>query len=344
MPKQGEVISEKDRLIDLDFAEYAIKEYFSKSDKPSIRFFSAGEATVAFERMVDIYKIAKKIAGKDLQVELQSNGYFSNEIACWIDKHVNVVWISLDGPPNIHDVQRPTINGLPSSLLILQNLKQFVKNKDIKVGVRATVLENNYNNQNELIEYFNSLGIKFVCAAPAYGSEVNQTVQIPKLLKFAKGFVPAYLEAQQKGMFYQTHLMVNFDEKVNCYCRSCTEPPCPQLTSDGYVSCCDWASFGPKYLPGVLQECVYGKWDVTRKKVVYFEAKKRNIENRNTLTLGSGSCEGCDIISHCAGGCIGKVIVQSGSLHRKDPNWCNAVKYLKENLPVHKGLFPILHS
>lgn len=344
MPKQGDHISKEDRLIDLDFVEHGIKTYFSASNNYSIRFFSAGEATVAFNRMVEIYAIAKQNAGKHLQVELQTNGYFSDEVADWIERNVNILWISLDGPPQIHDAQRPTAKGLPSSPVILNNVKRFAENKTMQFGVRATILEENFNKQIELIDYFNSLGIKFVCVAPAYSSEVNQNVSTPKLLKFAEGFVPAYLSAKQKDIFYQTHLMVNFDEKVNCYCRSCTTPPSPQLTSDGYVSCCDWASFGPKYLPGVLQDCVYGKWDIFKKRIEYFEDKKRNIENRNSHNLVSGSCKGCDIINHCAGGCIGKIIVQSGALHKKDPNWCEAVKYLKKHLPESDGLFPVLHS
>ncbi len=145
-------------------------------------------------------------------------------------------------------------------------------------------------------------------------------------------------------MFYQTHLMVNFDEPVSCYCRACTKPIYPQLTSDGYVSCCDWASFGPDYLSGALQQCIYGKWDREQKKIIYFPEAMARVESRNVQHLGEGDCKGCEILEHCAGGCIGKVMVRSGDLHRVDPNWCAAVLHLARHIPQNTGVYPVRHS
>jgi radical SAM protein with 4Fe4S-binding SPASM domain len=164
------------------------------------------------------------------------------------------------------------------------------------------------------------------------------------LVRFAQEFVPAFYYAQKNDMFYQTHLMVNFDEEVDCYCRACTTPVCPQLTSDGYVSCCDWACFGEKYLTGILNELIYGKWDKEHKQIVYFPDRKANIEARNVSNLGEGDCKGCPVIKHCAGGCIGKVMVRSKGLHKMDPNWCQATRYLAEHIPLNQGLYPVRHS
>jgi hypothetical protein len=131
---------------------------------------------------------------------------------------------------------------------------------------------------------------------------------------------------------------------VDCYCRACTTPVCPQLTSDRYVSCCDWACFGEKYLTGVLNDLIYGKWDKAKKEIVYFPEKKTAIENRNVEHLAQGDCKGCPVIRHCAGGRIGKVMVRSNGLHKMDPNWCQATRYLADHLPLNTGLYPVRHS
>jgi radical SAM protein with 4Fe4S-binding SPASM domain len=344
IPHWGDTVEPQDRIIDLEFAVAGMKEFFSWAPVPAIRFFSAGEATYAFDRMVEIREQAKALAGDRLTVELQTNGYFSDTVAKWVEDNVDIVWISCDGPPELQDSQRPTVGGRPSSPVVLRNIARFVKHPTMQFGIRATFLTENFGRQIEVLEYFRSLGVKYVCGAPAYSSTVNEKVEVPWLLNFSQNFVPAHRHALNVGMFYQTHLMVNFDEEVTCYCRAATTPVCPQLTSDGYVSCCDWACFGPKYLGGVLQQCVYGKWDRENKKIVYFPEAKKRIECRNVEVLGQGDCKGCSILKHCGGGCIGKIAVRSNDLHRMDSNWCQATRYLAEQLPLNQGLFPVRHS
>lgn len=344
IPKLGKTIAPSDRIIDIEFAVAGMRDFFAWSKVPRIRYFSAGEATTAFDTMVEIRREAYKLVGNTLEAELQTNGYFSDHIADWVEENVDIVWISVDGPPEIQDVQRPTVGGKASSKVVLDNVKRFAKHPSMQFGVRFTVMPENFDRQIELLEYFHDMGVKYVCGAPAYSSTVNSNIHIPTLLNFAEGFVPAFFKAQEMGMFYQTHLMVNFDEKVSCYCRACTTPPYPQLTSDGYVSCCDWAAFGPNYFPGLLQQCVYGKWDKENGKIVYFKDAQKRIEDRNIYNLGQGDCKGCAMLENCAGGCLSKVMVRSGDLHRMDPNWCEAVRYLGQHIPRNQGLYPVRHS
>lgn len=344
IPKLGKTIAPDDKVIDLDFAIAGMKDFFSWSKVPRIRYFSSGEATTAFDTMVAIRDEAQKLVGDQLEVELQTNGYFPDRIANWVEENIDILWISVDGPPEIQDIQRPTVGGGPSSSVVLRNVQRFAKQSRMQFGVRFTVVPENFARQIELLEYFHDMGVRYVCGAPAYSSTVNPNVKVPLLLDFSQHFVPAFFKAQEMGVFYQTHLMVNFDEKVTCYCRACTKPSCPQLTTDGYVSCCDWASFGPKYFPGNLQQCIYGKWDKASGRIIYFDEAKKRIEDRDVNHLGEGDCKGCSVLEHCAGGCIGKVMARSGDLHRMDANWCEAVRYLAQHIPVDQGLYPVRHS
>jgi len=335
-------VSVRDQVINIGFARAGLQDFFATNTSRTIRFFSAGEATQAFGRMVEIWDIAHQMAGPALRTELETNGYFSGEVAEWIENNVNILWISCDGPPEIQDAQRPLLDNYPTSGIVLDNVRRYAKCKNIQFGIRATVAKENVERQTELIEYFHSLGVKYVSASPTYHSKVNPDVKTPSLVDFARHFVPAFYRAVELGMFYQTLFMVNFDEEVDIYCQ--TSIPTPRLTTDGYVSSCDWASFGSKkYLDNVLQELIYGYYDRRKRKIFYDQEKIQRIRQRNVSYLGQTTCKGCSALRHCAGGCVGKMMSETNNLYEASKDWCGAVRYLFEKLPVKKGPFPYLH-
>ncbi len=339
MPKMK--INPEDEFIDTDFTRAGLHDFFATNPSRTIRFFGAGEPTMAFTQMIEITKQARQMVGSALSIEVETNGYFSREIADWIENNVDILWISCDGPPEIHDAQRPTCDNQPSSEVVLKNVRRYAKCSNMQFGVRATIASENLDQQTKLIEYFHSLGVKYVAASPTYHSQLNPRIKTSSLVEFAKHFVPAFYRAIELGMFYQTLLIVNFDEEVDIYCQACK--PCPRLTTDGLVSCCDWASLGPKYLPGSLQECVYGYFDKTTGRIIYDQTKIKRIQQRNVSYLGQNNCKGCKALRHCAGGCVGKMMAETNDLYKATDDWCAAVLYLFDKLPVNEGLFPYLH-
>jgi radical SAM protein with 4Fe4S-binding SPASM domain len=341
VPKMKNIKNEH-KKINVDFACIAIKDYFEQTNNYYIRFFGAGEPTVAFNEMKAIHKYASKLAGMDVKTELQTNGYFNDKVAHWIDEHCDIVWISFDGLPELNDKQRPTISGKSSSDVIIGNIKRFVKNINMQFGVRVTITNGNFEKQIEILEYLHSLGVKYVCGSPSYSSTANESILHPRILEFSEYFVDAYYYALKLGMFYQTHLIVNFDEIVTAYCRACA--PSPHVTTDGYISCCDWALFGAEYLPGPLQKLFYGKYNYEQRIINYDEKRLKEIQNRCVETLEKGSCSGCSTLKHCAGGCICKTIVISDDLYTPSEEWCLATKFLFEKLPINQGLYPCFHS
>jgi radical SAM protein with 4Fe4S-binding SPASM domain len=212
----------------------------------------------------------------------------------------------------------------------------------MQLGVRVTITTNCFERQIEIIEYLHSIGVKYVCGSPSYSSTANEKVPVPMMLEFAEHFVDAYYHALELEMFYQTHLIVNFDEQVQSYCRACA--PSPHVTTDGFISCCDWALLGPEYLPGPLEKLIYGKYERDIHKIIYDEDKIKEIQNRNITNLGKGACKDCVALQHCAGGCIGKTIVISNDLYTPSKEWCLAAKFLINKLPINRGRFPCFHS
>jgi sulfatase maturation enzyme AslB (radical SAM superfamily) len=167
IPHWGETVDPCDRTIDLEFAVAGMKEFFSWAPKPAIRFFAAGEPTVGFKRMTEIVEEGKKLVGDRLQVELQTNGYFNGQVADWVEKNVHILWISCDGPAELQDAQRPSVNGTRTSSFVVEaNIRRFAAHPTMQVGTRATFVSENFHRQIEVLDYFRSLGLKYVCGAP----------------------------------------------------------------------------------------------------------------------------------------------------------------------------------
>lgn len=333
-----------DQRLSFEFAKKGIDDFFAQNDSRQIRYYGVGEPTMEFDLMKRIREYAYEQAGEELVVELQTNGFFSKRVADWIVRNVDILWISCDGPPEIQDYWRPTVMGGRSSGVVESNIKFFAKQGHMQVGVRATLASSMVNRQQEIVDYFSGLGIKYICAepvsAPTY-SILNDTMK-NEPIEFAKGFLGAQKKAKELGAFYMSLRMVNFDEEVNIACRACV--PCPQLTTDNYVSCCDRAPFGPNYLFGPLQELVYGVYDQKKNKIIYDEEKIERIRLRNTTTLEKGPCKGCKLVRHCAGGCVGEAVNETGNLYGIKADSCTVTRYLANYLPLNSGLYPCLHS
>lgn len=148
-------VAAEDKVIDLNFAAAGLRDFFSDNRNRTIRFFAPGEPTLAFDEMREVYNVAVRLVGKrDLKVELQTNGYFDDSIAQWVENHVDILWISCDGPPRIQDKQRPSRDGRSSSGVVLANVERFASHPFMQFGVRATVERENHDNQIDLLRFF----------------------------------------------------------------------------------------------------------------------------------------------------------------------------------------------
>ncbi len=337
-------IKKEHRSLDFNFAKRGIDDFFRDYPSREIRFYGAGEPTLEFELMKQITDYARSKAEDRLKVELQTNGVFSKQIAQWVSENVNNLWISCDGPPEIQNSQRPTVGNGGTSEVVERNLHFFAKQDHMQVGVRVTVTPLGMHRQTDLIKYFHQFGIKYVNAhpscAPATKSLDDMFTYNP--IDFAQGFFTAHNNAKDMGIFYNSLFTANFDEKTRHFCRTCI--PYPHLTTDGYVSSCDFAQLGPEYDPGPLQLLIYGKYIPEEDKIIYDEEKIYGLRSRNAENLAQGVCKGCEYIYNCAGGCVGQVVNETGDLMGIHKANCTITKYLAKRMPRNEGLHPVLHS
>lgn len=330
------------RSIDLNFAKKGLDDFFRYNTSRYIRFYGIGEPTLELGLMDEIYKYAYDQAGDKLTVELQTNGYFNENVRDWIDKNVDVLWVSFDGTPEFHDAQRVTIKGEKTSNIVVDNLKHFLSNKDMQVGTRVTLTPGMINRQNEIVEYFKEIGVRYVNVLPVFspvGREADELSQWSPI-EFAKGFCDAHNLARINDIWYNTMFIVNFDEPTRFGCRSCLSNP--HLTTDNYVTCCDFAQLGPNYLSNNLKQLVIGKYDGN--VIKYNDKAIAHIRTRNAENLKEGPCIDCDYVYNCAGGCLGQVVNETGNILGVCENNCIITNYLAKRIKRNAGLHPAFHS
>lgn len=342
---QNNNILKDDLSIDVEFAKRGIYDFFRDYGSKAVRYYGAGEPTIEFDKMREITEYANSITDEHVYFELQTNGFFNRDVASWVKDNISFVWISCDGMPEIQNKYRPTKGGHDSAAVIEKNILYFASNDNNRIGCRATLPLEMVDRQLELIDYFSSLGVKYICVERAFSSidEKLFVADQDSPAYFADRYYEAYLYAQKKGIFYGHLNMANFDEKVRFNCRSCF--PYPHLTTDGYVTCCDIAPFGKEQYKDQSQlELVYGKWNPIQGKIEYYEDIINKIRSRNVDVLKKHTCKDCEAIEYCAGGCLGQALLETGSILGKGEWNCAVTKLLFKKMPIEQGLYPILHS
>lgn len=324
--------SEK-QSISIDFAKAGINDFYSKFGHIYLRFFGDGEPTFELKKIKSIISFARK-KDKNAIIELQTNGFFSEKITDYIVKNIDIVWVSCDGTPEIQNYYRPTINNAPTSTIVEKNIRYLTKKIRI-LGIRITIGDKNVKRQKEIIDYFKSLGAKYIYTDLLFKPIKNKLgVENTSPLNYAKQFLVAKKYAERNNIFYGSFFEINFDGKTDIHCRACN--PSPHLTSDGYVTCCDMAYNGT-----VFPIMVYGKYDPKTKSIIYYEDKIKVIQSRRFDNIQE--CKNCEIKYNCAGGCLGEALNELGSIFSIKKENCKAIKFLAKRLPLNKKKLPVFH-
>ena len=348
-----------EQSIPLEIAYSAIDWYFSNNDSRHIRFYGPGEPTQEFEKMKLITEKAKRHSnrGSDVTVEIQTNGVFTNEVREWILDNANIVWMSFDGMKDIQDYNRPInpkysklFGGKTSSDVLEDNVRWLIGNRgdrNLMVGARATITDKNVNQQKEMVDYFYSLGIRYVWTNPLFYSVGNKPVcQDPNKIEhyhfdmdsYLDNYIEAYQYAKSKGLFWGSFLAVNFDGESAYHCRSCTPLCAPHITPDGYISACDMVELGEH--ANHMKPFIVGRWNKeTRSFDLDFERIHALNERKSTNIV---HCQKCPAKLHCGGYCLGEIVNETGRLDGQNPVKCEAVRRLFAELGECEP-YPYLH-
>ena len=348
----------KERTISLKIAKAAIDWYFNNTRYRHIRFYGPGEPTQEFTRLREITEYAKHhiLSENRVTTEMQTNGVFSKHIREWCSENIDIMWVSFDGLPDIQNSNRPInpeyaylYDEKKSSEVLEDNITWLINNSvnGSVIGARVTITDRNVNQQIEMIDYFDSLGLKYVWTDPLFhpvgtcpftqSSQRNESDNIDLQL-YVNKYYQAYKYAERKGLFWGSFLAVNFDGSCEYHCRACDPISAPHITPDGYISACDLVLLGTEAYH--MAPFVVGKWDDDKNAFSIDAAavdvlRKRNINNMP-------HCLNCEARLQCGGYCLGETLNEVGDLYGQDKNRCKAIVDLYHKMGTVER-YPLFH-
>lgn len=349
----------KEQTISLEIAKAGVDWYFNNNVSRHIRFYGPGEPSQEFEKMKQITKYAKNHpnGGEKVTVEIQTNGVFTEEIRTWVLENINIIWMSFDGMKDIQDFNRPLnpkyaklFQGKTSAEVLEENVKWLIEhkeNRNLMVGARVTITDKNIDKQKEMVDYFYSLGIRYVWTNPLFYSvgqipvcddKAKQDAYSFNMDKYVDNYLEAYHYAKEKGLFWGSFLTINFDGESPYHCRCCTPLSAPHLTPDGYISACDMVVLGaPAYHMDLF---IVGKWNQETRTFDLYDDKIRALNERKSTNIEH--CKNCSAKLHCGGYCLGETVNESGRLDGQNTIKCSAVRRLYKELGACEA-YPYLH-
>jgi uncharacterized protein len=234
-------------------------------------------------------------AGLETHFEVITNGVFSAERCRWIADHFDMVVLSLDGPAEVHERQRPSRNGSPTYATILRNA-HILANGSTRFALRTCITQENVTQMAEFAAWAaRELKPSSICFEAVVESPLSR--QAGLLQAHPLIFVKNFLEAKKTLEPYGIALILSTDQPGDCQFSFCPVGKDALIVSpDGSVDACYWLetawqqngldlhlgalhSDGFEFVPGAIQRV------------------------RQTAMLNKEACQGCLCQYRCAGGC-----------------------------------------
>ena len=262
-----------------------------------IHFFG-GEPFVA-PKIVDIvvhrarYQAAKY--GLTPYFDASTNGVFSASRAHFIGDHFGGIVLSLDGPPEFQDKNRPSLNGKSTFNQIHRNLL-ILKDKPLDLCLRVCITQDSVTHMEEIVQWlcetYQPTAISLETISPNVSIKNTELCE-PDPWLFAKHCLSAYAVAEDYGIKL-VYSAAEYDQIRSSFCPVGNDAII--VSMDGRASSCyllqdDWKSRGMDMDVGWFYPD--GRVDID------FEAVTRSRQ----LSLDKQRCTDCFCRWSCAGGC-----------------------------------------
>jgi uncharacterized protein len=287
-----------------DLAEAAVDAYLAvvagRGERQGHIHFFGGEpfhAPLVVEHVVEYATSRAGSAGIGLHFEVTSNGMVSEARARWIAKNLDAVVLSLDGPPEVQDLQRPLRTGAPSSEVVLRTARILAQGP-VELIVRSCVTAATVERLAEWALWLSgSLRPSAVCfegltsSAPSLASGH----QPPDPYVFARGFVRA-LEILRDAGIRAVH---STSEEAAPRISMCPLGRDAMIVEpDGSVVGC---YLPPERWRSRPLDLGFGRIDVERRRAVVDPGRLAHV--RGLPAQNDVACAVCFCRFHCAGGC-----------------------------------------
>jgi len=286
--------------------------------------FFGGEPLMNFEVVKDTVIYAKEQAAKKDKTflfTLTTNGVLlKGDIADFLNREMDNVVMSIDGRREVHDNVRKTVNGKGSYDIIIDNIKNFVKERgDKHYYIRGTFTAENLDFSKDVLNLADN-GFKIISLEPVVLPE-NSDLYIGKdkmerIKEEYEVLAKEYLKRKKEGKafnFFHFNIDLEGGPCINKRVSACgAGNEYFSVTPNGNIFPCHQFVDNPKFKMGNV-----------------FDAKiDNNIRDifRNASLFTKEKCKDCFAKFHCSGGCAANNINFNGDIDKPYEITCEMMK------------------
>ena len=202
-----------------------------------------GEPTVHWDLLQALVAETQDLAaGKGLEWwgYVATNGVMPPGQAAWLGGNLSLVGLSCDGPPDLHDAQRPLAGGGASSPAVVRTA-QAILAAGGQMSARATLTPSGLPRLKEIVAYVRGLGVGSARVEPAYGLWQPGPWAASQAASLVEGFLAAQDLARDLDLDL-TMSGVRLDELHGPYCQVLRQTL--HLLPDGSASACFFCADG----------------------------------------------------------------------------------------------------
>jgi uncharacterized protein len=291
----------KVNFMSLDNAKMIVDELMDQNDVQEVLFlWHGGEPLLrGIDFFREIFNYQEERYSTKFKNAIQTNLTLLTDdwIAFFRDYDI-VISTSLDGPKQLHDINRKYADGRGSYDLVVGKIK-MAQNAGLKVNVLTVVSKTNMDNALEVFNELNLLEINHVGFLQCY-SMVNDKLLFPSLesgdyAKFMISFFDLFLthECSFKVREFDQLFsgIVNHSQDVCCHTGNCGNFIC--INSNGDVYACDTSPQSNQYR--------FGNITLTHLKEIFESEQRKKLIN--DLCNVHDDCVNCVYFGYCHNGC-----------------------------------------
>ncbi len=285
-----------------------------------VGFHGGGEPTMAWDLLVRVVDYACEKAdqsGLDLELFAATNGILSPPQREFIVKHFHSVNISLDGPDDIQDHQRPKVGGGGSYQQVRETLQHFDQ-CGFRYGIRATITAATVGRLEEIVEHLRTeFHFSYLHLEPAWfcGRCLTSGEQAPS----DEQFIEHFLRASKRGRELNVQINYSGARLGTLTCKFCAAPGDGfSVLPEGWVTSCYEITEPDDPRAEIFH---YGRYDASTGTFRFDLERLRRLQQFSVEHLPF--CRDCFCKWHCAGDCLAKVFERSKSTRHEGSIRCD---------------------
>jgi uncharacterized protein len=268
----------------------------------NLSFHGGGEPTTAFSFIKDCVEFARSLGGDRLRIlpSIVTNGYLSPRQAEWFAANMHSIQVSLDGPPDIQNDQRPLASGRGSFDRVVKTIHFFEDQSVPYLILKATISSRHVRRMAEITQFFcENFRLKRFHLGPVMdaGRSVHTGYREPDVENFLAGIEEARAVAASYGRSIVVSLALETFPRVRYSFCGLTAPNFA-VTMEGRVTGCYEVIYKDDERSPLFH---YGEYDSASDRFILQAEKVRQLQSRDITHLPK--CQNCFARWQCGGDC-----------------------------------------